>query len=223
MAGGAWGKADADGLASVEKGLRCLPRREQKSGMAKQFPQLEPHHHSFIAAQHMFFTASAAPTGRVNMSPRSTDMFRVLGERAVLYLDRTGSGNETAAHLRLDPRLTIMFCAVAGPPLILRLYGQGRIVHRDSAEFAEQLARQFGGEAPLGARQMVHLDIELVQSSCGYGVPLFEYQAERPQMDAWARAKGVEGIEAYWREKNQVSGDGFPTGLFEGPDAVTSG
>jgi hypothetical protein len=91
----------------------------------------------------------------------------------VLYLDRTGSGNETAAHLRIDPRLTIMFCAVEGPPLILRLYGQGRVIHRDSEEYAALLAEQFGGEAPLGARQMVRLDIDLVQSSCGYGVPLF--------------------------------------------------
>ncbi|WP_127754034.1 pyridoxamine 5'-phosphate oxidase family protein [Devosia sp. 1566] len=188
--------------------------------MAKRFPQLESHHHKFIAAQHMFFTASAAPTGHVNMSPRSTDMFRVLGDNDVLYLDRTGSGNETAAHLRIDPRLTIMFCAVDGPPLILRLYGQGRVIHRESEEYATLLAEQFGGEAPLGARQMVRLEVELVQSSCGYGVPLFDYREERPQMDSWARAKGVDGIEDYWREKNQVSQDGFPTGLFEAP--VTS-
>ena len=185
--------------------------------MAKQCPQLEAHHHRFIADQRIFFTASAAPTGHVNMSPRSTDLFRVLGDSAVLYLDRTGSGNETAAHLRIDPRLTIMFCAVAGPPLIMRLYGSGRVIHRDSAEFAARLTEQFDGKAPLGARQMVHLDIDLVQTSCGYGVPLFDYVEERPQMDAWANAKGVEGIEAYWREKNQTSLDGFPSGLFEAP------
>ena len=185
--------------------------------MAKFFPNLEPHHHRFIAAQHMFFTASAAPTGHVNMSPRSTDMFRILGDNAVLYLDRTGSGNETAAHLKIDSRLTIMFCAVAGPPLIMRLFGKGRVIHRDSEEFAGLLAQQFDGEAPLGARQMVRLEFDLVQTSCGYGVPLFDYQAERAQMDAWATAKGVDGIEAYWREKNQASLDGFPTGLFEVP------
>jgi len=185
--------------------------------MAKFFPRLEPHHHRYIADQHMFFTASAAPTGHVNMSPRSTDMFRVLDDNTVLYLDRTGSGNETAAHLKADGRMTIMFCAVAGPPLIMRLFGQGRVIHRDSAEYAALLAEQFAGEAPLGARQMVRLDVELVQTSCGYGVPLFDYQAERPQMDAWARAKGVDGIEAYWREKNQTSLDGLPSGLFDGP------
>ena len=165
----------------------------------------------------MFFTASAAPTGRVNMSPRSTDMFRVLGDNAVMYLDRTGSGNETAAHLRIDPRLTIMFCAVEGPPLIMRLYGQGSVIHRDSAEYADLLAKFFDNDPPLGARQMVRLDFDLVQTSCGYGVPLFDYKEERTQMDAWAKAKGVDGIEAYWREKNQNSLDGFPSGLFEPP------
>ncbi|WP_108398675.1 pyridoxamine 5'-phosphate oxidase family protein [Devosia submarina] len=183
--------------------------------MAKQFPRLESHHHRFIAEQHMFFTATAAPNGRVNMSPRSTDMFRVLDDNTVLYLDRTGSGNETAAHLAINPRLTIMFCALAGPPLIMRLYGHGRVIHRKSTEFAALLAQHYGGQAPLGARQMVMLDFDLVQTSCGYGVPLFEYQDERPQMDAWARAKGVDGIEDYWRQKNQTSMDGFPTGLMD--------
>ena len=122
----------------------------------------------------MFFTASAGPTGRVNISPRSTDMFRVLSDNAVMYLDRTGSGNETAAHLRIDPRLTIMFCAVEGPPLIMRLYGQGRVIHRDSEEYADLLANLFDNDPPLGARQRVRLDFDLVQTSCGYGVPLFE-------------------------------------------------
>lgn len=183
--------------------------------MAKQFPSLEPHHHRYIEAQHMFFTASAAPTGHVNVSPRSTDMFRILGDNAVMYLDRTGSGNETAAHLRIDPRLTIMFCALEGPPLIMRLYGKGRVIHRDSTEYAQLLAEHFDTDPPLGARQMVHLDFDLVQTSCGYGVPLFDYREERPQMDQWAQAKGEDGIEAYWREKNQVSLDGFPTGLFD--------
>ncbi|WIJ26990.1 pyridoxamine 5'-phosphate oxidase family protein [Devosia sp. RR2S18] len=183
--------------------------------MAKQFPSLEAHHRRFIAAQRMFFTASSAPTGHVNVSPRSTDMFRVLGDNSVLYLDRTGSGNETAAHLKKDGRLTIMFCAVEGPPLIMRLYGRGHVIHRDSSEYRHLLSTLFDDDPPLGARQMVQLDIDLVQTSCGFGVPLFDYKQERPQMDAWAEAKGVEGVEAYWREKNQVSLDGFPTGLFE--------
>lgn len=163
----------------------------------------------------MFFTASAAPTGHVNVSPRSTDLLRVIDDNAVMYLDRTGSGNETAAHLKADGRLTIMFCSVAGPPLIMRLYGTGRVIHRETAEYAERLSQYFNNEAPLGARQMIHLYFDLVQTSCGYGVPLFEYQAERSQMDAWATAKGAEGIEEYWSLKNQFSLDGLPTGLLE--------
>lgn len=186
--------------------------------MAKQFNHLEPHHRRFIQAQHMFFTASAAPSGHINVSPRSTDLFRVLDDKSVMYLDRTGSGNETAAHLGVDNRLTIMFCAVAGPPLIMRLYGAGRVINRKSEEFEEKLVRYYEGEAPLGARQMIHLDFNLVQASCGFGVPLFDYREERDQMDAWANAKGVDGIEDYWREKNQVSLDGLPTGLFDIPE-----
>lgn len=182
--------------------------------MAKQFQQLNDHHVRFIADQHLFFTASAAPVGHVNVSPRSTDMFRVLSDTTVMYLDRTGSSNETAAHLKADGRLTIMFCAVDGPPLIMRLYGTGRVIHREDPEFAARLAQHFNGNAPLGARQIVHLDIHMVQTSCGYGVPLFDYREERPQMDAWARSKGTDGIEQYWREKNRISLDGLPTGLF---------
>lgn len=184
--------------------------------MAKRFPALEPHHRDFIARQHLFFTASAPLAGgHVNVSPRSTDLFRVVGPNAALYLDRTGSGNETAAHLRENGRLTVMFCALDGPPLILRLYGEGRVVARGGAEYAALLAAWFNGEEPLGARQMVRLDFDLVQTSCGYGVPLFDYRAERPQMDAWAAAKGEAGIIAYRREKNTVSMDGLPTGLAE--------
>lgn len=183
--------------------------------MAKRFTQLEPHHRDFIARQHMFFTASAASGGRVNVSPRGTDSFRVLSDNAAFFLDRTGSGNETAAHLLADGRLTIMFCAFEGPPLILRLYGQGRVIARGSAEYGDLLAEHFGGEEPLGARQMTRIDFDLVQTSCGYGVPLLDYRDERAQMDGWAKAKGPDGIRDYWAEKNLVSMDGLPTGLLD--------
>jgi len=181
--------------------------------MAKDYPGLTAHHREFIGRQHMFFTASAAAGTRINISPRSTDQFRVLSDNAVLYLDRTGSGNETSAHLLADGRLTIMFCAVDGPPLILRLYGHGRVVVRGSEEYARLLADLFGDAEPLGARQMVRLDFDLVKTSCGYGVPLMEYQGERDTMDRWAEAKGPDGIVDYWAEKNMVSMDGLPTGL----------
>lgn len=184
--------------------------------MAKDYPALLPHHREFIAAQHMFFTASAPPQGgHVNISPRSTDMFRVLDDNAVLYLDRTGSGNETAAHAKAGQPVTIMFCAVDGPPLILRLYGHVRAIRRGTDEYATLLADLYAGTEPLGARQMIRLDFDLVKTSCGYGVPFYEYRGERETMDKWASAKGVDGIEAYWREKNLASIDGLPTGLFE--------
>lgn len=183
--------------------------------MAQQFPALEAKHHRFIAKQRMFFTASAATNGHVNVSPRSTDMLRVLGDNAVVYLDRTGSGNETAAHIRENGRLTVMFCAVEGPPLIMRLYGTGKVIRRNSEIYADLLASQFSGEEPLGARQMIRLDFDLVQTSCGYGVPLYDYVEERSQMDSWAKAKGKEGIKGYWQEKNQLSIDGLPTGLLD--------
>ena len=181
--------------------------------MAKDFPALTAHHREFIARQHMFFTASAAAGTHINISPRSTDYFRITGDNAACYLDRTGSGNETSAHLLADGRMTIMFCAVEGPPLILRLYGRGRVIHRDTDDYAGLLADLFADSEPLGARQIVWLDFDLVKTSCGYGVPLFDYKEERDTMDRWAEAKGPDGIAAYWKEKNLTSMDGLPTGM----------
>ena len=181
--------------------------------MAKEYPALTAHHRDFISRQHFFFTATAAAGTRINISPRSTDQFRVLGDNTALYLDRTGSGNETAAHVKADGRMTIMFCAVEGPPLILRLYGRGRVIVRGSEEYAGLLAGEFGGQEALGARQMVRLDFDLVKTSCGYGVPLMEYQGERDTIDRWSEAKGPDGLVDYWAEKNMVSMDGLPTGF----------
>lgn len=183
--------------------------------MAKQFAELSDQHRAFIERQHIFFTATAAPTGRVNVSPRPTTALKVLSPNTVVYMDRTGSGNETAAHLRQINRMTLMFCAVDGPPQILRLYGKGQILRRGTAAYAELLESTFGGEEPLGARQIVRLDFDLVQTSCGYGVPLYDYQGERPSLENWAAAKTPEEMEAYQRENNQISLDGFPTGMFE--------
>jgi hypothetical protein len=183
--------------------------------MGKQFPSLDAGHRGFIARQRIFFAASAAPGARVNVSPRGTDAFAVIDERTVAYLDRTGSGAETAAHLKADGRLTIMFCAFDGPPTIMRLYGRGEILRRGSRDYAELLESAFGGAEPLGARQIVKLHVDLVQTSCGYGVPLFDYRGERPSLDNWARSKGEDGLEAYRREENLVSIDGLPTGLLD--------
>jgi Pyridoxamine 5'-phosphate oxidase len=183
--------------------------------MGKRFPSLDVGHRDFIARQRIFFAASAAPGARVNVSPRGTDAFAVIDECTVAFLDRTGSGAETAAHLKADGRLTIMFCAFDGPPTIMRLYGSGEALRRGSPDYAELLERAFGGVEPLGARQIVKLHVELVQTSCGYGVPLFDYRGERPSLDNWARSKGEEGLEAYRREENLVSIDGLPTGLLD--------
>jgi hypothetical protein len=178
--------------------------------MAKQFAVIGPQHREFIEQQRIFFTATAAPGARVNVSPREGSALRVLGDNSVAYLDRTGSGNETAAHLRADGRMTIMFCAFQGAPLILRLYGQAQVLPSGSPAYADLLAEAFGGEEPMGARQIVRLEIDLVQSSCGFGVPMFEHVADRPNLTRWAKAKGPDGLVAYRQEKNTRSIDGLP-------------
>ena len=162
--------------------------------MAKQFPRMEPKHQDFIRRQHVFFVASRRGGAHINLSPKDGASLRVLGESEVVYLDRTGSGNETSAHLRADGRLTFMFCAFEGPPLILRLYGRGRVLPRGGPDYERLLESEFAGRQPTGARQMVALDVELVQTSCGYQVPLYEYRAERPNLERWAAKQGREGL-----------------------------
>ncbi len=186
--------------------------------MGKTYPYLDSKFKDFIARQKIFFTASAAGTSRVNISPRSTDWLRVLGDNAVVYLDKTGSGNETSAHIVADGRMTIMFCAFEGLPRILRLYGTGTVIHRNSAEYENLLADCFRSDPPIGARQIIRLDFDLVQASCGFAVPLFEYVGERDTLTRWAVAKTPEGLEEYRREKNQTSLDGLPTGVFCEPE-----
>ena len=182
--------------------------------MAKQFDSIDEAQRAFIARQRIFFTASAAPGTRVNLSPRGTEAFRVLGPNAVAYLDRTGSSNETAAHLLADGRLTVMFCAFEGAPRILRLYGRGQMLARGSAPYRSLLSDAFGGTEPRGTRQILRMSVDLVQTSCGYGVPLFDFIGERESLDRWAEAKTDEDLEAYQRLKNSRSMDGLPTGMF---------
>lgn len=182
--------------------------------MAKQFQGLEAAHRTFIEAQKIFFSASAAEGARVNLSPRGTDTFRVMSPNVVLWLDKTGSGNETAAHLIADGRLTVMFCAFEGPPMILRLYGHGRVIGRGSPDWSTLLAIEFDGAEPPGARQMVWLDVDLVQTSCGFAVPFYDHVGPRDTLDRWASSKSEQDLDAYRRAKNAVSMDGLPTGLF---------
>ncbi len=176
--------------------------------MGKLFSDLDAERAAFIAAQPMFFVATACAEGRVNCSPKGMDTLRVLDARTVAYLDLTGSGNETAAHLRADGRLTLMWCAFAGSPKILRTYGRGRVVFPDQPEWST-LAPRFPALA--GARQIIVQAVESVQTSCGFGVPRMELVGERDQLVRWAETKGPDGVAAYRREKNVRSLDGLPT------------
>jgi hypothetical protein len=185
--------------------------------MGKQFAKIEEEHRTFIARQKIFFVASAAPKGRVNVSPKGMSTLRVLGENDVAYLDCTGSGSETRAHLLAaeDKRLTIMFCAFEGAPVILRLYGQGQSLMRGTAEYAALLP-QFD-EIP-GARQIVRLAVALVQTSCGMGVPLFDYRDDRQNLVRYWTNQGIDNLRKYWGVKNAKSIDGLPTGFV--PDTM---
>ena len=183
--------------------------------MAKQYPSLNDDLSDFIKRQKIFFTATAAKDCRINLSPRSTDCFRVIDENTVVYHDKTGSSNETAAHIKEDGRMTIMFCAFDGPPKILRLYGKGDVLHRNSHEYKTILEKNFDNQTYAGARQIIRLKCDLVQTSCGFGVPLFDYQDDRDNLDRWAEKQGPEGIKDYWQRKNMSSMDGLPTGIFD--------
>lgn len=180
--------------------------------MAKRYDELNQDLIQFIWKQQMFFVATAPANGQVNVSPKGLDSLRVLAPNTVAWLNVTGSGNESAAHVLENGRMTIMFCAFEGKPMILRLYGKARVIHQRDAEWDSLLAKF---DSLAGARQIFVLDIDLIQTSCGMGVPLFEYSGQREQLVEWAEKKGPEGVAEYWERKNQVSLDGRPTGIFE--------
>lgn len=179
--------------------------------MGKKLDQITPELESFISNQKIFFVATAAETGTVNLSPKGMDSFRMIGPNRVMWLNVTGSGNETAAHLLMHDRITVMFCAFEGKPLILRLYGHGKAYHPSDAEWQEyaQLFPPFEG-----ARQLIDIQVILVQTSCGMAVPFMDYNRERNELNAWARKQGPDGIQDYWARKNMASIDGFDTGIF---------
>ncbi|MFC5403367.1 pyridoxamine 5'-phosphate oxidase family protein [Cohnella soli] len=180
--------------------------------MGKQFESILPQHAEFISMQKIYFVGSAplSADGHVNLSPKGHDSLRVLTPNRVAYLDLTGSGNETSAHIAENGRITIMFCAFEGPPNILRLYGDGTVILPGTEEWATL----FPLFDPLpGARQIIVVDVHLVQTSCGYAVPFMDYQEDRPTLNRWAEQKGEEGLVAYWQEKNMRTIDGMPTPL----------
>lgn len=178
--------------------------------MAKFYEKIDEKIRTFIGEQKLFFTASAAAEGRINLSPKGIDTFRVLDDKTVCYLDLTGSGNETAAHIAENGRITIMMCSFSGAPLILRLYGKGEVIGQKSEKWGK-----FAGlfEKFAGTRQIIVLHIETLQTSCGFAIPIYEFKEDRTMLIDWAEKKGKEGVEKYWQEKNLTSIDGLPTGL----------
>jgi hypothetical protein len=182
------------------------------SPMAKFYSEITSSLQDFIKEQKIFFTATAPQQGRINLSPKGIDTFRCIDNKTVGYLDLTGSGNETAAHLIENGRMTIMFCSFSEKPMILRLYGKGNVIRPRDNQWQTFSSLFY----PLpGERQIIVLEVETVQTSCGYGVPIYELKEERKTLIDWATNKGEQGIKEYWQAKNIKSIDGLPTKLLE--------
>lgn len=178
--------------------------------MGKKTSQLSDRQIAFVKRQKLFFVATAAQTGSINLSPKGLDSLRVIDGQKVVWLNLTGSGNETAAHLLQNPRITLMFCAFEGPPQILRVYGRAKCYGPATPQFENHYALF---EEHVGARQIVEVEVDLVQSSCGFGVPLMDFKAERTELTDWANKLGQSEIEAYQKKKNSRSLDGLKTDI----------
>ncbi len=176
--------------------------------MGKVYEALDERLQTFIQQQQLFFVATApASGGHVNLSPKGLDSFRVLGPTSVAYQDLVGSGAETIAHLRQNGRITIMFCAFAGPPLILRLYGTGEVIAAGHSDFAD-LAELF--QDRMNTRSVIRVSVSRIADSCGFGVPVYDFVKERDQLERWAERKGAAGVAEYVREHNRASIDEIP-------------
>ncbi|MES2625363.1 MAG: pyridoxamine 5'-phosphate oxidase family protein [Pseudomonadota bacterium] len=178
--------------------------------MAQRFTEIKDSLRKFIEKQHIFFVGTAAADGRVNISPKGMDSLRVLDQNHVLWLNVTGSGNETAAHVQELSRMTLMFCAFTDAALILRLYGTARVIHVTDPEWPELYAHFTPNPAP---RQIFQMTVDLVQTSCGTAVPFFDYVEDREELNEWAAKKDEEGIRQYWLTRNELSVDGKDTGM----------
>lgn len=178
--------------------------------MAQRYSEISDKLKQFIEDQKIFFVGTATADGRVNVSPKGMDSLRILGKNRVAWLNVTGSGNETAAHVQENPRMTLMFAAFEGAPMILRLYGKAREVRKNDPDWKEL----FSLFDPIpGARQVFDLAVDLAQTSCGMAVPFLDYVGERDALKDWAAKKGEEGLEQYRQERNRVSLDGRPTNI----------
>ncbi|GLQ31985.1 pyridoxamine 5'-phosphate oxidase family protein [Litoribrevibacter albus] len=180
--------------------------------MGTQYEVLSDKHIDFIKEQKIYFVGTAAETGSVNLSPKGGDSLRVINSKKIAWLNLTGSGNESASHVLQNPRMTLMFCAFEGSPLILRTYGSASVLHRGNSEW-EDYSKLFPQSD--ANRQIFVLDINLVQASCGMAVPYFDYQGDRDELTKWSERQGKDGIEQYWVKKNQKSIDGFDTEILE--------
>jgi hypothetical protein len=176
--------------------------------MARVFEIISDELREWIRQQKLFFvgTAPTGPEGHLNLSPKGYDTFQVLDERTVAYLDLTGSGVETIAHLRENGRITVMFCAFEGPPRILRLYGRGEVLMPGEPEY-ETLVAGFGEQR--GARAAIRVAVERISSSCGFSIPFLDHVGERPTLAEWAARQGDDGLAGYWGERNAASIDGL--------------
>lgn len=180
--------------------------------MSKFYTELDEKLQGFVADQKIFFVGTAASDGRVNVSPKGMDSLKVLNKNQLIWLNLTGSGNETAAHIFEKSRMTLMFCSFEGKPLILRIYGKARAIHPRDEEWSEWI--KLFPDYP-GSRQIFLLDIDSAQTSCGFAVPNYKYQEDRSDLVYWTEKIGDEGVKNYWKEKNQTSIDGKPTRILE--------
>ena len=178
--------------------------------MGKMFQAITESQAEFISDQKLFFVGTAAEEGSVSVSPKGMDSLRVLDAETIAWLNLTGSGNETSAHVQMNPRMTLMFCAFEGKPLILRVYGHAKVVHQNDPEWQDLL--------PLfpnmpGARQVFILTVERTQESCGTSIPFYDYKENRNTLVQTMDRMGKESIENFWKTKNTESIDGFPTNI----------
>lgn len=178
--------------------------------MGQRYSEISEKLKAFIEEQQLFFVATAGAEGRVNVSPKGMDSLRVLGPNRVVWLNVTGSGNETSTHIQENPRMTLMWNSFGKDPTILRVYGEAKVYHLKDEAWKELIGLFEGAPAP---RQIFDLEVDLVQTSCGFGVPKYEFVENRTQHQKWVENKGDEGIRDYWKEKNQVSLDGKPTNI----------
>lgn len=196
----------------VQNVLSIIGGKSEENSVADFYDTLNDKLKKFIAQQKIFYTATATEDSRINLSPKGANTFRIIDDTTVAFLNLTGSGNETGAHLKSDGRITIMMSSFDKAPLIFRIYGRGENIYTDDPRF-ERYMNHF--EVIPGIRQIVVVKIESMQTSCGYAVPFYEFKGEREALNRWAEQKGPNGVKDYWVQNNQTSIDGLPTGIFD--------